>query len=172
MRLASGVSRRLLTGIVPAICLIAGLFTPAMADDYRIESYKRSVETLVERWAAAEIELGAQLAPIREELATKEQTQSPSDEEKARIAELRRQRDEIAAKMEAESDNLRLELTLVEVQEGAPEREMVSLPGWAKDTIKAKGLPIGRGIVIVPDADFDLKARKLKAVSVGIRFDW
>jgi hypothetical protein len=172
MRQASGVSRRLLIGIAPAICLIAGLFAPAMADDYRIESTKRSIEALVERWAAAEIELGAQLAPIREELATKEQTQSPSDEEKARIAELRRQRDEIAAKMEAESDNLRLELTLVEVQEGAPEREMVSLPGWAKDIIKTKGLPIGRGIVIVPDADFDLKARKLKAVSVGIRFDW
>jgi hypothetical protein len=127
---------------------------------------------LVERWAAAEIALGAQLAPIRQELATKEQIQSPSDEEQARIAELRRQRDEIAAKMEAESDNLRLELTLVEVQEGAPEREMVSLPGWAKDIIKAKGLPIGRGIVIVPDADFDLKARKLKAVSIAIRFDW
>jgi hypothetical protein len=172
MRQASGVSRRLLTGIVPSICLIAGLSAPAMADDYRIESIKRSIEALVDRWAAAEIALGAQLAPIREELATKEQIQSPGDEELARIAELRRQRDEIAAKMEAENDNLGLELTLVEVQEGAPEREMVSLPGWAKDIIKAKGLPIGRGIVIVPDADFDLKARKLKAVSVGIRFDW
>jgi hypothetical protein len=172
MRQASGVSRRLLIGIAPAICLIVGLFAPAMADDYRIESYKGSVEALVERWAAAEIELGAQLAPIREELATKERIQSPSDEEKARIDELRRQRDEIRAQMEDESDNLKRDLTLVEVQEGAPEREMVSLPGWAKDIIKSKGLPIGRGIVIVPDADFDLQARKLKAVSVGIRFNW
>ena len=86
-----------------------------MDDDYRIESTKR----LVERWAAAEIAFSAQVAPIREELATKEQTQSPSDEEKARIAELQRQRDEIRAKMEAESDNLKLELTLVEVQDRA-----------------------------------------------------
>jgi hypothetical protein len=78
MRQASGVWRRLLTGIVPAICLSAGLFAPAMADDYRIESTKRSVETLVERWAAAEIELGAQLAPIREEFATKEQPSRPA----------------------------------------------------------------------------------------------
>jgi hypothetical protein len=152
MRQASGVSRRLLTGIVPAICLIAGLFAPAMAYDYRIESYKRSIEALVERWAAAEIELGAQLAPIREELATLEQAQSPSDAEKERIAELRRQRDEIQAKMEAESDNLNLELTLVEVEKEAPKSEMESLPDWAKDIIKAKGLPIGRGIVIVPNA--------------------
>jgi hypothetical protein len=172
MRQAWGISRRLLTGIVPAICLIAGLFAPAMADDYRIESYKRAIEALVEGWAADEIELGAQLAPIREELATKEQTQSPSDAEKERIAELRRQRDEIQAKMEARSDDLERDLTLVEVDKEAPKSEMVSLPGWAKDIIKAKGLPIGRGIVIVPNVDFDPNAGKLKEVSVGIRFDW
>ena len=106
MRQASGVSRRLLTGIVLAICIIAGLFAPATADDYRIESYKRAIEALVEGWAADEIELGAQLAPIREELGTLEQTQSPSDSEKERIAELRRQRDEIQAKMEARSGDL------------------------------------------------------------------
>jgi len=172
MRQASGVWRRLLTGIVPAVCLTAALFAPAMADDYRIESYKRSIEALVERWAAAEIELGAQLSPIREELATLEQTQSPSDAEKERIAELRRQRDDIQAKMEAESDNLNLELTLVELDKEAPKSEMESLPEWAKDIIKAKGLPIGRGIVIVPNVDFDLNKGKLKEVSIGIRFPW
>jgi hypothetical protein len=172
MRQAWGISRRLLTGIVPAICLIAGLFAPAMADDYRIESYKRAIEALVEGWAADEIELGAQFAPIREELATKEQTQAPSDAEKERIAELRRQRDEIQAKMEARSDDLERDLTLVEVDKEAPKSELVSLPGWAKDIIKAKGLPIGRGIVIVPNVDFDPNAGKLKEVSVGIRFDW
>jgi hypothetical protein len=175
MRQASGVSRRLLTGIVPAICLIAWLSAPAMADDLRIENYKRTIEALVERWAADEIELGAQLAPIREELATKEQTQSPSDAEKERIAELRRQRDEIQAKMEGTSDDLERDLTLVEVDKEAPKSEMESLPDWAKGVehiIKAKGLPIGRGIVIVPNVDFDLNKGKLKEVSVGIRFPW
>ena len=175
MRQASGVGRRLLTGIVPAICLIAGLFAPAMADDLRIENYKRTIEALVERWAAAEIELGAQLAPIREELTTLEQTQSPSDAERERIAELRRQRDEIQTKMEGRSDDLARDLTLVEVDKEAPKSEMASLPDWAKEIqgmIKAKGLPIGRGIVIVPDVDFDLNKGKLNGVSVGIRFPW
>ena len=173
IRQASGVLRRLLTGIVLAICLIAGLFAPAMADDLRIENYKRTIEGLVGHWAADEIELGAQLAPIREELTRLEQTQSPSDAE--RIAELRRQRDEIQAKMEARSGDLERDLTLVEVQEGAPKGEMASLPAWARDIknmIKAKGLPIGRGIVIVPNVDFDLNKGKLKEVSVGIRFNW
>jgi hypothetical protein len=146
-----------------------------MADDLRIENYKRTIEALVEGWAADEIEFGAQLAPIREELATKEQTQSPSDAEKERIAELRRQRDEIQAKMEERSDDLKRDLTLVEVDKEAPKSEMESLPDWAKDIeqiIKAKGLPIGQGIVIVPNVDFDLNKGKLKEVSVGIRFPW
>jgi hypothetical protein len=145
MRQASGVSRRLLTGIVPSICLIAGLSAPAMADDYRIESIKRSIEALVDRWAAAEIALGAQLAPIREELATKEQIQSPGDEELARIAELRRQRDEIAAKMEAENDNLGLELTLVEVQEGAPSAKWCRFPAGRKTSSRQRGCRSGGG---------------------------
>ena len=173
MRQASGVSRRLLTGIVLAICLIAGFFAPAMADDFRIENYKRTIEGLVGHWAADEIELGAQLAPIREELTRLEQTQSPSDAE--RIAELRRQRDKIQTKMEGRSDDLARDLTLVEVDKEAPKSEMASLPDWAKDIeaiIKAKGLPIGRGIVIVPNVDFDLNKGKLNEVSVRIRFPW
>jgi hypothetical protein len=175
MRQASGVWRRLFIGIVPAVCLIAGLFAPAMADDLRIESYKRALEGLVKGWAAEEIEFGTQLAPIREELATLEQIQSPSDDEKERIAELRRQQDEIEAEMKTRSEDLERNLTLVEVPEGTPKSEMASLPGWAKDIeamIKAKGLPIGRGIVIVPNVDFDPNKGKLKEVSVGIKFDW
>lgn len=168
MKAAADTVRRILTGLV----LIAALLAPALADDLRIENYKRTVETLVERWAAGEIALGAKIGPIRAKLAQKEQIQSPTEEDRARIAELRKQLEDIKAKMEAESDNLRLELSLVEVQEGAPKREMVSLPGWAKDIIKAKGLPIGQGVAIVPDADIDLKARKLKGVSIGISFEW
>ena len=172
MKAAAGAVRRILFGVVPAICLFAALLAPAMADDFRVEAYKRAVETLVGRWAASEVALAAKIGPIRAKLAQKEQIQSPTEEDKARIAELRKQLDDIKAKMQAESDNLRLELSLVEVQEGAPKREMVSLPGWAKEIIKAKGLPIGQGVAIVPDADIDLKARKLKGVSIGISFEW
>ena len=77
--------------------------------------------------------------------------------------------------MEGRSDDLARDLTLVEVDKEAPKSEMASLPDWAKDIeaiIKAKGLPIGRGIVIVPNVDFDLNKGKLNEVSVRIRFPW
>ena len=74
--------------------------------------------------------------------------------------------------MEAESNNLQLEMVLVEVQPGAPENEMIQIPSWLTGIIKSKGIPVGHGITLVPDASFDIKARKLKSVSLGLRFSW
>lgn len=166
--------RRILTPIwaVLAACLITVSLSPAMAQDIRIENYKNAISTLVGRWAAAEIALASKLGPILDELAQMRAIPSPTDADKARIAELQRQRDVISDKMDNESDNLRVELMIVEVQPGAPERELVILPDWVKDIVKAKGLPIGHHITLVPDADFDFKALKLKSFTVGFRFPW
>lgn len=152
-----------------AVCITA--FT-AMADDLSVENYKKTVDTLVSRWAAAETTLAGQLAPVVDELTQKKAVSNPSDADQARIAELEHQRDQIASQMQAESDGLRIELMVVEVQPGAPKREMVILPEWLKNLIKSKGVPVGHGMTLVPDADFDLKARKLNSFTVGLQFDW
>ena len=157
------------------ICATLVLFlatNAAMAQDIRVENYKNTINGLVSRWATAEIALAGKLVPILDELAQKKAISSPSDADKARIADLQRQRDTIASQMESESNNLRVELMIVEVQPGAPERELVILPDWLKGIIKAKGIPLSRGITLVPDASFDLKALKLKSFSAGLRFNW
>jgi len=113
--------------------------SPAIAQDIRIENYKNTIGTLVGRWAAAEIALASKLAPILDELAQKQAIPSPTDADKARIADLQKQRDAISDKMENESDNLRVELMIVEVQPGAPERELVILPDWVKTSSRRRG---------------------------------
>jgi len=147
-------------------------FNPAMAQDIRVQNYKNTISNLVSRWAAAEIALASKLVPIIDELHQKRAISNPTDADKARINELQRRRDELAKQMENESNNLRVELMIVEVQPGAPERELVVLPGWLKTIIKEKGIPTGHGITLVPDASFDVKALKLKSLSVGLRFNW
>jgi hypothetical protein len=153
-----------------AVCLLA--FSPAMAQDIRVQNYKNTVDGLVGRWAAAEIALASKLSPILDELTQKKAISNPTDADKSRIADLQRQRDDIAKQMDNESDNLRLELLIVEVQPGAPERDLVVLPDWLKQIVKEKGIPTGKGVTIVPDASFDVKALKLKSFSVGLRFNW
>jgi hypothetical protein len=158
--------------LVLAVWLIGPSPSSALAQDYRIVSYQNTVEGLVTNWAAAVIPLQGKLISVLKELEEKKATQNPTDADKARIEELRKQRDDLGARIESENDNLRVALMIVEVQPGAPEREFVVLPDWLKGIIKAKGVPVGHGITLVPDASFDLKALKLKSFNVGLRFDW
>ena len=162
--------RWILISAIFAVFMLA--FGPAMAQDIRVQNYKNTISGLVSRWATAEIALAGKLSPILDELAQKKAISNPSDADKARIADLQRQRDDIAKQMENESNNLRLELLIVEVQPGAPERDLIVLPDWLKQVIKEKGIPTGKGVTIVPDASFDVKALKLKSFSVGLRFNW
>jgi hypothetical protein len=155
-----------------AVCWITAHTAPAMAQDYRVISYQNTINGLVSQWAAAEITLAGKLVPVVKELEEKQSISSPTDADKARIDELTRQRNDLSAQMDAESNNLRVELLLVEVQPGAPDNEMIQLPDWLTGIIKSKGIPVGHGITLVPDASFDLKARKLKSVSLGLRFSW
>jgi len=153
-------------------CFLALSWNQAMADDIRVENYKNTVDGLVNRWATAEIALAGKLVPVLEELDKKRNLTSPSDADKARIAELVKQRDALRGKMDEESENLRVELIIVEVLPGAPDRELVVLPNWLKGIIKAKGVPVGHGIILVPDADFDVKKLKLKSFTAGLKFNW
>ena len=163
--------RRLtLVSAVLAACMMT--FSAAMADDIRVENYKNTINNLVGRWASAELSLAGQLIPVLNELEEKKRLSNPSDADKARIGELERKRNDIARQMDNESLNLRVELMIVEVQPGAPERDLIVLPDWVKNIIKAKGIPLGHGITLVPEADFDLKALKLKSFSAGLRFNW
>lgn len=155
-----------------AIFWMAALAVPAVAQDYRIINYQNTVNRLVSEWAAAEISLAGKLVPVLQELETKRAIPNPTDADKARIDQLVRQRDDLRTQMENESNNLRVEMILVEVEPGAPEREMIQLPDWLTGIIKSKGIPVGHGITLVPDASFDIKARKLKSLSLGLRFNW
>jgi hypothetical protein len=166
--------KRVLAWVAAVItfCWIAALAAPAVAQDYRVINYQNAVSGLVSRWAADEITLEGQLFPVLKEVEETQAIPNPTDADKARIDELIKRRDDLSAQMDAASDNLRLELLLVEVEPGAPERELIQLPDWLTGIIKAKGVPVGHGITLVPDASFDVKALKLKSFSVGLRFSW
>jgi hypothetical protein len=158
--------------VVVGLWLLAMSASPALSQDYRVVSYQKTVEGLVSNWAAAVITLESKLVPVLNELEQKQAIQNPTDEDKARIDQLVKQRDDLSGQIDSENDSLRLELLEVEVQPGAPERELIELPDWLTGIIKAKGVPVGHGITLVPDASFDLKTLKLKSFSVGLRFSW
>lgn len=52
----------------------------------------------------------------------------------------------------------------------ANEKELVRLPDFIKEIIKAKGISLGKGVSIAPDVKFDFKAVKLK--DFGLKITW
>lgn len=159
-------------GALFCACWITLSAGPVQADERETEIYKATIDNLVSQWATAEIALINQVVPVLDELRQKKALSNPSDDDKARIAALEAQRDSLADQMDNESLNLQVELTIVEVQPGPPERELVVIPDWLKGIIKAKGIPLGHGLTLTPDADFDVKALKLKSFSAGLRYNW
>jgi hypothetical protein len=159
-----------ITRAAVAACLIIGACSAAIADDYRVESYKNSVVRIVEIWSAKLADLGRQLAPINDELSKLQQVQSPGPDETRRIAELEQKREDIRKQVDQAGLELNLNLILIEPLVGAPKRELVVLPDWMKQIIKDKGIPLGNGASIAPDVDFDFKAMKLKSVSIIVHW--
>ncbi len=141
-----------------------------MSDTIAIENYKKRILRYLDDWSAEAIKVGKELTPILAEMDKLEANKSPGPDDKKRLAELKAKCAALHKRMDAASEDLRVNLMInLEVPE-ADEKELVKVPEWLKGIIKAKGLPLGKGVSLAPKVDFDFKAKKLK--SFGITIKW
>ncbi len=140
-----------------------------MGDIY-VESYKKSAEKILDRWGKEMDKLGKDLAPIDEQLTKLQAVKSPDAATKKQIDDLRKQQDAIQKQIDKASANLRVNMMLIDVPPQANEKEVMKLPGWLKDIIKQKGIPLGKDVSIAPDVSFDFKNKKLKSIGITIHF--
>ena len=138
--------------------------------DIKVENYKKGVTHAVERWGEKLKKTAKKLELVDDALDKLQALKTPGPDEKKKIAELEKARGQIRAEVDKASTELRLDLMLLDVPEKADEKELLKLPRWLKDIIKAEGLPLGKDVSIAPDVDFDLKKFKLK--SFGLTFKW
>ena len=139
--------------------------------DYRIESYKKSIQNITKKYSTELAKLDAELGKVDKELTELEEIKDPSDDDKAKIAELRKKQGEIRKKISNCAMNMKVNLMLIELQPGAPKKEILELPKWIKEVIE-DGIPLGRGVSIAPDIDVDVKALKLEKFGVTITVKW
>ena len=94
------------------------------------------------------------------------------DDDKKKIADARRTYTALRKRIETANDELRLDLMLLEppAKTAANEKDLLKLPDFIKDVIKAKGVPLGKGVSISPVIKFDFKAMKLK--EFGLTITW
>jgi hypothetical protein len=139
-------------------------------DDIKLENYKKSVAKVMEYWAKEAADIGKQLAPIQAELDKLQENKDPSPEDKKKIEELKKKCLALHQEMENAAASLELNLKVLEIPPQADPKELVKLPDWIKQIIKAKGIPLGKGVSIAPDVQFDFKAKKLKKLGITIRW--
>lgn len=138
--------------------------------DIKVEQYKKAVERATDRWKAKLEKVGAKADKIREALAKLEENKPPTTENKKKIEICKKGFDALEKEVDKATLELKLDLMLLEVPKEAPKAELLKLPDWLKAVIKAKGIPLGRGVSVVPDVEFDFKNFKLKSVGVTVRW--
>ena len=131
-----------------------------MSDLY-VESYKKSVTHILDFWNKKLADFAKQLEPIDDELDDLNNNNKPSDDDKKRIAELEKKRADIRKQVEAASMSLKVNLSVIDLDDNANKTEAMKLPDWLKKIIKEKGLPLGKDVSISADVSFDFKAMKL-----------
>ena len=72
--------------------------------------------------------------------------------------------------IERATNNLEVNLKLIEPAPEIPERELIKLPPYIEKVIKKGGLPLGKNVTLKPKVKFDFKKRKLK--EAGLKLEW
>ena len=111
-----------------------------------------------------------QIAKLDEDLAKLEAKKPATDDDKKKMAEAKKAYAAQRALIETANAELRVDLMVLEPPTPANEKELINLPDFIKEIIKAKGISLGKGVSIAPDVKFDFKAIKLK--DFGLKITW
>jgi hypothetical protein len=137
--------------------------------DIAVENYRKNVTRYLDIWSKEAVRIGNELKAVNTELDKLEALQNPGPDDKKRIEELEKKRENCCKQMDAASMELRVNLMSVQLPPTGDEDELKRLPGWLKEIIKKKGVPLGN-VVITPDVEFDFKAKKLKKLGITIKW--
>jgi hypothetical protein len=138
--------------------------------DTTTDAYKKYVTKLADKWETENEKISKKLTPIEEEIAKLKSLKSPAGDAKKRLEQLYKDRDKLRSAAANGAVNLRLDLLALSPPLQAELKELVKLPAWMEKVIKVKGIPLGKGVSICPNADIDLKQKKLKSLSITITF--
>jgi hypothetical protein len=136
--------------------------------DIRVDQYKKAVERAVERWKAKLAKIGEKADKLRDAIAKLKEIKAPTPEDTKKLEACKKGFDALDKEVDKATLELKLDVSLLDMPKDAPKAELLKLPDWLKGIIKAKGIPLGKGVSIAPDIDFDFKNFQLKKLGVSV----
>jgi hypothetical protein len=144
---------------------VAALTGSALAESAAVTNYKQQVTKFVETWNRQMSRFNEELTKAKTDLdALKKQDPPPADLDK-KVEALQTKIKNIQASMDFATNSMRLDVGLLTVTP-ANKDEGLPLPGFVKELIKAKGIPLGKNLSVLPDAT--LKNGSVTSVSVTV----
>jgi hypothetical protein len=139
--------------------------------DIASDNYKKSVQKILDYWGKEAERVGKDLAAVNAEIDKLEALQNPSPDDKKKLEELKKKRELCQKKIESIADSLETNLNVIKVPPTIEKDDLLkNFPEWMKKVIKNKGIPLGKGVVITPDVEFDFNAKKLKKFGITIKW--
>lgn len=146
-----------------------------MADDIRTENYEKAVKRAIERWAGKLEDPLGKIEKINTELdrlKEKEKSGPLTADEQSLREKCLATREKLMKQVEKAGLELKLDLMLLEPPPAGKKSDFDKLSDRISEFIKKlkKGLPLGGGMSLRPDIEFDFKKGTLKKAMVI--FEW
>src|ERR1700693_2800309 len=142
---------------------ISALAGPAFAESAAVTNYKQQAARIVDTWNRQMSRFNDELTKAKTDLdALKNQNPPPADLAK-QVAALQTKIKDIEASMEFATNSMRVDLGLLTVNPPNKD-EALPLPGFVKELIKAKGIPLGKNVSVLPNATLNTKTGSLSSV--------
>jgi hypothetical protein len=121
--------------------------------DIATENYKKNVTSAVDRWGKKVEAPAKQVAKLDGDIAQLEAKKPASDDDKKKLADATKAYVAQRKLIETANTELRVDLMLLELPQLTPasEKELIKLPDFIKEIVKAKGISLGAGVSIAPD---------------------
>ena len=148
-----------------ALVAFSAIVGSAFAESAAVTNYKQQVTKIVDTWTRQMSHFNDELTKVKADLdALKKQTPPPADLDK-QVADLQTKIKNLQASMDFATNMMRVDLGLLTVD--TPKKEdALPLPGFVKDLIKAKGIPLAKNVSVLPDAT--LKGSSLSSVTLKV----
>jgi hypothetical protein len=105
------------------------------------------------------------------EIANLELKEPLSADDKKQIEKLKKDLDAAVKKVEGIRDGLKVSMMgITDPIEAEPQDLTKNLPTRIKEIVKKKGMPISKKVTLTPDVGFDVKSKRIKSFSVGLKW--
>jgi hypothetical protein len=135
------------------------------------EVFMKQVERLIDLWVKDMGDAILKYEEILVEIANLELKEPLSADDKKQIEKLKKDLDAAVKKVEGIRDGLKVSMMgITDPIEAEPQDLTKNLPTRIKEIVKKKGMPISKKVTLTPDVGFDVKSKRIKSFSVGLKW--